>query len=197
VRDPLGHGAVNACLRNGRGQAAEFLAARGGRLDLEGAAGVGRVDIVQSFFDGNGQLKPPATQNQMNYGFAWACEFDRREVVAFLLQNGMDAGSGLTRGETGLHWAAYEGHVQLAAFLLEHVTRVDIKDEAHQGTPLEWALFAWSNADESKHRDYYEIVAMLARAGATLDPKWNQNVARKIQSDPRMLATLRGEVPPP
>jgi ankyrin repeat protein len=190
-----GGSAVNGCLRNGRGQAAEFLAARGGRLDLEGASGVGRLDIVQSFFDAGGHLKPPATQTQMNYGFAWACEYGRTEIVAFLLQNGMDPDARLTqRGETGLHWAGYGAHVQIAALLLQRVTRVDTKDEAHQSTPLEWALFEWSNSAESKHRDYYEVVAMLARAGATLDPKRNKTISKKIQSDPHMLAALRGEL---
>ena len=38
------------CLHNGRGEAAEFFAKRGARLDLEGAAGVGRLDVVKSFF---------------------------------------------------------------------------------------------------------------------------------------------------
>src|SRR5207302_1983435 len=95
-----GGSAVNGCLRNGRGQAADFLASRGARLDLEGACGVGRLDVVKTFFDDAAQLKPAATQTQMNAGFAWACEFGRTEVVAFLLQMGMDADATLTqRGE--------------------------------------------------------------------------------------------------
>src|SRR5262249_12575467 len=54
-----------ACLRNGRGPAAEHLAERGVQLDLEGAAGVGRLDVVKSFFGADGRLKPPTTQEQM------------------------------------------------------------------------------------------------------------------------------------
>ncbi|HEY2585455.1 MAG TPA: ankyrin repeat domain-containing protein [Tepidisphaeraceae bacterium] len=199
-----GGSAVNGCLRNGRGQAADFLASRGARLDLEGASGVGRLDVVKTFFDPTGRRKSTATQSQMNAGFAWACEFGRTEVAAFLLQNGMDADATLTqRGETGLHWAAYGAHVEIARLLLERVTRVDIKDQAHQSTPLEWAVFAWSNSGESKRFDYYKVVAMLTRAGAIPDPKWyetasnRQSAAKKIQSDPHMLAALRGELLPP
>src|SRR5215813_7574887 len=81
---------VNACLHNGRGQAAAFLADRGARLDLEGAAGAGRLDVVKSFFAEDGSLKPPATQKQLHDGFAWACEFGRTEVVDFLLQHGIE-----------------------------------------------------------------------------------------------------------
>src|SRR5579862_6501219 len=44
-------GIVNACLANGRARAAEFLANRGAPLDLEAAGGVGRLDIVKTFFN--------------------------------------------------------------------------------------------------------------------------------------------------
>jgi len=199
-----GGSAVNGCLRNGRGQAADFLAGRGARLDLEGAAGVGRLDLVKTFLNANGRLKPAATQDQMNAGFAWACEFGRGEVVAFLLQKGMDADAKLTQGgETGLHWAAYGAHVEIVGLLLERVTRIDTKDQCHQSTQLEWAIFAWSNSGQSKRLDYYKVVAMLVRAGAVLDPKWyndvsnRQSAIKKMQSDPHMLAALRGQILPP
>jgi hypothetical protein len=38
---------VNACIANGRPKAATYLAARGARLNFEGAAAVGRLDVVQ------------------------------------------------------------------------------------------------------------------------------------------------------
>src|ERR1700722_8886222 len=77
VDGPDGGSAVNACLHNGRGQAAEFLASRGARLDLEAAAGAGRLDVVKSFFNQDGSLKPTASLQQMQDGFAWACQFGR------------------------------------------------------------------------------------------------------------------------
>ena len=204
IDGPDGGSAVNSCLHNGRGQAAEFLAARGARLDLEGAAGVGRLDVVQSFFNADGTLKPPATRDQMKAGFAWACEFGRTAVVDFLLQRGMEAGAKLSHDgqETGLHWAAYQGHADIVRLLLEHGAPVDATDDSHDGTPLDWALYAWGSPDRSNRRDYYEVVALLVRAGATVDPQWyegddeRQRAARKMQSDPRMRAALRGQTPP-
>ena len=62
IDGPDGGSAVNGCLHNGRGEAAEFFASRGARLDLEGAAGVGRLDVVKSFFNDDGSLKPTATR---------------------------------------------------------------------------------------------------------------------------------------
>lgn len=204
IDPPDGGSSVNSCLRNGRGQAAEFLAARGARLDLEGAAGVGRLDIVRTFFDGARQLQPPATQAQMNAGFAWACEFGRTEVAATLLQTGMDADARLTqRGETGLHWGAYGAHAQIVELLLDRGARVDVKDQSHQSTPLEWAVFAWSNSGDSKRFEYYKVVAMLVRAGAVPEPNWFENAsnresaAKRIASDPHMRAALHGKLLPP
>src|SRR5579862_9025865 len=53
MRVLLDHGAeINrpGCLANGRGKAAEFLANHGARLGLDTAAGVGRLDLLNSFF---------------------------------------------------------------------------------------------------------------------------------------------------
>ena len=59
---------VNTRLANGRGQAAEHLAKRGAALDLEGAAGVGRLDLAKTFFNEDGSLRTNATQMQMECG---------------------------------------------------------------------------------------------------------------------------------
>ena len=80
--------------------------------------------------------------------------------------------------------------------LIERGAPIDAKDERHGGTPLEWALYAWGNSSKSaKQEPYYEVVALLVRAGARLDPTWyeaaeNRPAAEKIRSDPRMRAAL-------
>jgi ankyrin repeat protein len=195
--------AVNGCLHNGRGEAAEFLANRGARLDLEAAAGVGRLDVVKSFFDDAGRLKPTATRQQLLDGFTWACEFGRLNVVEFLLAHGMEVNAKLKGGEIGLHWAAYEGHADTVRLLLARGARVNAIDDTHRGTPLGWALYAWGNIrpGERERRAYYETVALLVRAGAKVDPGWFHDdgdrvrAYEKMQSDQRMQAVLRGETP--
>jgi ankyrin repeat protein len=193
IEHPDGGSAVNSCLGNGRGQAAEFLASRGARLDLEGAAGTGRLDIVKSFFGEDGALKSPELQKQMRDGFAWACEFGRTSVVDFLLQRGMPVDAKLRHhGNTGLHWAAYGGHADIVKLLLDHGASLDAKDEAHEGTPLEWALYAWSNSTNQNAREpFYEVVALLARAGAKPDPAWYDGASEKTRLDARMTEALR------
>jgi ankyrin repeat protein len=193
-----GRSIVNLCLQNGRGQAADFLGSRGARLDLEGAAGVGRVDRVKNFFTKNGELKSPATRQQMEDGFAWACQFGRTAVAHFLLQQGLEVDTKLRHhGQTGLHWAAYGGYSETVKLLLERGSPIDATDDAFHGTPLDWALYQWGNATrpEIEADRYYETVALLDRAGARFDlrSQHDEGVRRACDSDPGMRLALQGE----
>ena len=139
---PGGWNPLIAALHNGRGEAAEFLAKRGARLDLEGAAGVGRLDAVKRFFKKDGDLKAIATKPQMELGFVWACEYGRTPIVAFLLESGMPVDA-QPHGETGLHWAAHGGHADIVRLLLKRKAPVHIRDNRFGATPLGWALHGW------------------------------------------------------
>ncbi len=185
---------VNACLANGRGEAAEFLANRGAPLDLEGASGVGRLDIVKSFFDAGGRLKSSAATAQMSRGFARACGYGRTHVVEFLLDHGVEVDAplphdGICHGHTALHVAAFGGHVDTVKALLNRKASVDVKDEAFGTAPLSWALYAWSNEPGTEPPSrYYQVVALLVAAGANVDGL----AGEKVRIDPKMLAALSG-----
>jgi Ankyrin repeats (3 copies) len=189
---------INACHANGREKAAGFLARRAPGLDLEAAAGVGRLDVVKGFFTSDGQLTGHATESQMKDGFTWACEFGRADVVDFLLQRGMDVGAKLRHhGQTGLHWAAYGGHAGTVHVLLQRHAHVNAKDEAFDGTPLGWALYGWGGGGPYPGSSrYYDVVALLVDAGGTVDDEWLAESERgfplkkRIQEDARMRAAL-------
>ena len=190
---------INDCHANGRPAGAEFLAARAepGGLDLEAAAGVGRLDLVERFFAPDGSLIGGATPDQRRDGFTWACEYGRTAVVAFLLRHGMDARATLPKhhGQTGLHWAAWGAHDETVQVLLAAGARVDARDERFDGTALGWALYAWSGAGPEPRRDRYcPVVEHLVAAGATVDPAWldasDGGLAVKIAGDDRMRAAL-------
>lgn len=190
------HNLVNGCLANGRPEAAEYLVSRGAPLDLEGAAGVGRLDVVKTFFNEDRSLTANATKAQMTDGFAWACVYDQADVVEFLLEQGMEVDARLNahgRGHTGLHVAAFHAHVETANVLLRRGAPVNVTDETWGTPPLIWALQAWSEMPTAPPERYQEVVAILVRAGAVVKPgllDWD-----KARADPEMLAALTGALP--
>ncbi|MGB8887843.1 MAG: ankyrin repeat domain-containing protein [Candidatus Korobacteraceae bacterium] len=153
-------------LRNGRGEAAEFLAARGARLNLEGASGVGRLEVVMSFFKDDGSLKPSATKTQMEGGFLWACEYGRNNVVDFLLKHDVDLWGHDVNGQTGLHWAVVGGQLDTIKLLLEHGAPLEATN-AYGGTALGQAL--WSAINGDRRIDHVPIIEALLSAGAKVD----------------------------
>ncbi|HEV8146043.1 MAG TPA: ankyrin repeat domain-containing protein [Bryobacteraceae bacterium] len=190
ARDYTNGSVVNACLANGRPEAAEFLAKRGARLDLDGAAGVGRLDVVESFFNKDGTLKATTSQKQLIDGFSWACGCGRTAVVDFLLKHGMDVAAPLGRsGTTGLHCAALGGHVETVRLLLDRDAPVNAIETEWNNTPLGWALHSWSESRTRAEREpYYRVVAMLVAAGANVRPavlEWSI-----VREDRRMLGAL-------
>jgi Ankyrin repeats (3 copies) len=188
------HTAVNGCLANGQGDAAQFLAGRGAQLDLEAAAGVGSLDVVKTYFDGTGKLRNGATRQQFESGFLYACGYGRIDVVRYLLERGADPGTRNDVGQTGLHWAAYGPHINVVKALIEAGAPVNVAD-AQQSTPIDWAIWASVAAEKAEERQPgYEMVARLIRAGATVDlQRIRSRVRERAQADPRLMAALRGE----
>lgn len=154
---------INICLANGRAPAAEFLATRGAHLDLEGAAGVGRLDVVKKYFNDSGALRTNATSIQMERGFLWACEYGRNNVVEFLLQRGASLEAQANTGQTPLHWAVIGGHEDTIKLLLDKGASLEAKN-VYGGTALGQAL--WSAANGDPELDHTRIIALLKQHGA-------------------------------
>jgi ankyrin repeat protein len=72
-------------------------------------------------------------------------------------------------GLTSLHWAAGWAQLDTVKLLLERNAPVEAKDETWGATPLSWALFGWKNPPtEITQERYYQVVALLVAAGATV-----------------------------
>jgi ankyrin repeat protein len=160
------HSAVVGCLANGRGMAAEYLAQHGAQLDLEGAAGVGQLDVAQSFFNDDGSLKAGSTRIQMERGFLWACEYGRDSVIEFLLTKGIALNTEANTGETGLHWAVVGGRMETIKLLIARGASLETKN-AYGGTALGQAI--WSAVNSNDSIDYVPIIETLIDAGAKIE----------------------------
>jgi ankyrin repeat protein len=169
---------VRACLANGRAQAAEFFAARGAQLKLEEAAGVGRLDVVRNFFHQDGSLKPNVTNQQLVTGFAWACGFSRNDIVTFLLDKGVALDAYDIDGQTGLHWAAMNGHLGTMQLLLARGVPLEVKN-VYGGTVLGQTL--WSAAHDVDPDAYIPIIETLLAAGADV-PERHAPISQRMDS---------------
>jgi ankyrin repeat protein len=162
---PGGWNPLLAALHNDRPEAAEFLASRGARLNLEGAAGVGRLDVVVSFFNSDGTLKPGATRTQMQSGFAAACEYGRKNVVEFLLDKGIDLQAGENSGQTVLHLAAHRGQLEIIRLLLKQGALLEARN-VYGGTVL--GQVTWSVMHGEPDIDFVPVIEALLESGANV-----------------------------
>jgi Ankyrin repeats (3 copies)/Ankyrin repeat len=160
---------ISGCLANGRGKAATFFAARGAPLDLETAAGAGRLDLVTGYFDDDGTLKSNATIQELQRGFLWACEYGHRDIVEFLLPRGADLRNQAGTSETALHWAVIAGDVAMIKLLLDRGAPLE-ELNGYGGTSLGQAGWSFINGDP--RLDYAPVFEVLLAAGAYIEDGW-------------------------
>ena len=169
---------INACLANDRQAAANFLANHGAKLDLEAAAGLGRLDVVKEFFDGvipseavlpaergisrspAPARKPNTTQLSRERALCWASEYGHNQVVNFLLDQAVPIQSQANSGQTPLHWAVIGQQKQTVELLLARGADPEAKN-AYGATAQGQA--EWSAAHSSNPAPYLEIAAHLKR----------------------------------
>lgn len=156
---PGGGSPVLAALANGRPEAAAWLAAHGATTDLVTAAGIGRLDLVETFFEGSSDFLAAAG------ALVYAGRYGHTDVVRFFLQKGVAPGAQDDRQYTALHWAAHEGYLDTARYLLEQRAPLELKN-CYGGTVLGQTLWSAVNAPSEHHPD---MVALLIGAGAVVE----------------------------
>lgn len=153
-------GTVCSCLANGCPEAAAYMAERGAPLDLEGAAGLGRVDAVAEQFAAS-----PVAPEDAGKALIMAAWYGQLEVIAWLLDHGVGVASRHPRyGSTALHVAAYNGHPALVELLLGRGAPAAATDAVHGTTPRVWALHRWQVEQRGDPAHYAEIVRILEAA---------------------------------
>lgn len=162
--------AVNACLANGRPEAANYLAQLGAHLDLEGAAGVGRLDVVEEFFDAAGKLKLPYSRTQLGAALNWASEYGHTVIAAYLMDRGADPGEPV-KGMYALHMAVLGAHLDTIRLLIARGAPLEVRNQ-YGGTPLTTALWAADKRDgvhiwPQQKADDLALIETLIAAGAS------------------------------
>jgi ankyrin repeat protein len=195
------HSIVHGCIANGQPSAAGFLAERGAPLDMESAATVGRLDVLQTFFNEDDARRPETDPRQIESALFYAYGYGSLAAAKFLLERGVTPAARNQEGETPLHWACWSPEPETIRLLLERGALVDVKDNRFHAVPLDMALWTWNNTPDEKVRQRcYEAIALLVQAGAKLDlehwrdPEKHSTILDKINSDSRMQAALRGEI---
>jgi ankyrin repeat protein len=152
---------VISALHNGHSESAEFLAQKGAKLDFESAAGLGRLETARSLFE---REATPA-EREVEYGFVWACEYGRREVVEFLLDRRPDLATAAVDGMTGMHWAVVGAQIEIVRILLNHKASLEAVNK-YGGTALGQALWSALHADDE--HSYDRVIELLLENGATV-----------------------------
>jgi hypothetical protein len=186
------HSMVNGCLANGCPEAAGYLMTRGAPADLEGAAGAGRLDIVESFFNDDRSSTSRPTQAEVQAAFGQACAFGHAEIVEFLLPKGADARAIfriIGGGHTALHAAALGGHVDVVKLLLRNGAPLDVTDSTWGTPPILWAMHGWGTNHSIPSVRYNQVVTLLANAGVAVKPQWLE-LAKDLGADPDLLGIL-------
>lgn len=164
---------VDGCLSNGRPEAANYLARRGAHLGLESAAGVGKLDVVETYFGPDGELKKTATRGQLGAALNWASEYGHSEVVEYLMDRGADPGESIN-GMHALHMALLGGHLETIRLLVRRGAPLEARN-IYGGSPLGMALWAIKNRDPihtwpEKKIDNLAVIETLLSGGAEVGP---------------------------
>lgn len=163
----------------------DMLLERGASVhNLRTAAGLGRLDLIENYFNSDGSLKPEAgqidwpfrdphrtiqpsateladRQNIVNNAFVYACAHNRMDAAKLLLEKGAEIDAippGFDFAGTALHYAALHGHREMVDFLLERGASPDIRDKKVNNTPASWAEYG----GYKDLGDYLEQSAKLA-----------------------------------
>jgi ankyrin repeat protein len=139
-----------------------LLLERGARVqNLRMAAALGRTDLIESYFNAHGNLKPEAGQIDWPFGkrldtwsqdrqgiinnaFVYACMHGHIDAAKLLLEKGAEINvvpGGFDYAGTGLHYAALNGHRAMIEFLLDRGADRDIKDTKVGSTAAGWAEY--------------------------------------------------------
>ena len=117
------------------------------------------------------------------------------QTISTLIAKGADVNArviGLPHTETPLHWAAWNGRVELTRLLIEQGAPVNTRDASYGSSPIAWACHGSTNTSHGVDADYVAIVGQLLDAGATRAESYNRwNEAPESMACPAVVGALK------
>jgi len=160
------HTAMSWAITVGSMEFARELVRLGDKPDLFGAAGMGDLNLVRSFWvdgklrpnasttgssrfaaDGSRLHRPPETEAEIiSDAFVMACRNGQLDVAVWLLSKGADLSFRGYIGGTGLHWAEYSGNQELCEVLRSNGASDESEDDSFRARPRAFGMIvpaAW------------------------------------------------------
>ncbi|HSZ63461.1 MAG TPA: ankyrin repeat domain-containing protein [Terriglobales bacterium] len=174
ARDAMGVSLLMQCLYRGQRELAELIASKK-KLDIFEAAGLGRLDRLQSCIDdlGSGSSIDSASKDGFT-ALHFACFFGQAEAVRLLLERGaaVDVVAANPTRVMALHSAASARNLEAARMLVEHGAPVNARQQrgwvpihaaAQNGDRAMVELLLAQGADASLANDAGKTAADVAR----------------------------------
>lgn len=115
-----------------------------------------------------------------------AAQNNNVDAVRLMLSAGWPVDTPGEMGATALHWAAFNGNVEMAREILRFHPNLEQKSREYSGTPLAWAIYASGNGWHRDTADYVGTVQALLQAGSAMPPE-----AEDLEPSDAVLEILR------
>jgi len=99
-----------------------------------------------------------------------AAQHNNTNAVRLMLEAGWPVDVPGEFGATALHWAGFNGNVEMAREILRFRPQLELQAKEYPGTALSWAVYASGNAWRSETGDFVGTIRALLDAGATIPP---------------------------
>ena len=118
-------------------------------------------DVARTLSDAEQRKLPAAAQS------------NNTKAVQLMLEAGWPVNTLGNMGATALHWAGFNGNVEMACAILRFQPDLDLKSQEYEGTALSWALYGSGNGWHRETGDFVGTVRALLEAGAAVphDPE--------------------------
>jgi len=156
-------GGAMAALANGNLAAAQHLVGRGDHLTLAIAVCLENINDINN-------LIALASPGEKLTALAAAAHYGKAGMIKYLLDMKMDpngfpdANSGFHSHGTALHQAVSSGCLNCVKLLVEAGARQDLPDKIYNGTPLGWATYLQSDANEEPRKTNFYLIEDYLRS---------------------------------